>query len=158
MWDASPLPEGSRYDGGAGGGGADHHPLCGLPLKVKSQTGTDAPWRTHRRTWPEVLAKILAAGEQVCPLFQVPYANSSVLKLDWLHVVDLGVAADYVGGLIWYLVTHKKVAGNTIKARISTLHRNLMAFYDRQPPGEKTSRLPKLTRGVVKGKKQRRPR
>jgi hypothetical protein len=86
----------------------------------------------------------------------VPFANSRLLKLDWLHVVDLGVAADYIGGLLWYLVTHKRVAGRTIKARISTLHHSLMAYYERQLPGEKTSRLPKLTRGVVKGKKAKR--
>ncbi len=89
----------------------------------------------------------------MCPLFQVPYANEKLLKLDWLHVVDLGVAADFIGGLLWYLVTHKKVAGTTQKGRVSTLHGHLMAFYDRQPPGEKTSRLSRLTRGVVKGKK-----
>ena len=136
--------------------GADPHPLCGLPLKVKAQTRTDAPWRTQRRTWHELLATIVAAGERVCPLFLVPFANSRLLKLDWLHVVDLGVAADYIGGLLWYLVTHKRVAGRNIKARISTLHHSLMAYYERQPPGEKTSRLPKLTRGVVKGKKAKR--
>ena len=132
--------------------------VFGHSLQVKSQSGRDAPWRTHRRTWPEVLAKITASGEQVCPIFQVPYANEKLLKLDWLHVVDLGVAADFIGGLIWYLITHGKVAGNTQKARASTLHLHLMAFYDRQPPGEKTSRLSKLTRGVVKREKQRRLR
>ena len=87
----------------------------------------------------------------MCPLFQVPFASGELLKLDWLHVVDLGVAADFIGGLIWYLVTHKKVPGAARKARMLALHRNLMAFYERQPPGEATSRSPKLTRGVVKG-------
>ena len=101
---------------------------------------------------------ILAAGERVCPLFQVPWASASILKLDWLHVVDLGICADFVGGLLWYLITHNKVTGPNQKERCRTLHKMLMEYYEKQPPEAKTSRLSTLSMGIIKTKKQKIPK
>ena len=67
---------------------------------MAAETGLDAAWRTERRSWQELLAKILASGESVSPLLMVPFASMRILRLDWLHCVDLGVAAEFMGQLI----------------------------------------------------------
>ena len=83
---------------------------------MAAETGLDAAWRTERRSWQELLAKILTSGENVSPLLMVPFAAMRILMLDWLHCVDLGVAAEFIGQMIRYFIVQKKVPGGELCA------------------------------------------
>ena len=123
-----------------------------VPLKkVATDIGSDAAWRTERRTWHDLLGTIIRSGERVSPLFQVPFASLSMLKLDWLHAADLGVSADFIGSMLWYICEKKKIRGNTQKARMHALWLDLDRWYDANKVG--TDRLPALTKLTVKSKK-----
>ena len=122
---------------------------------MAAETGLDAAWRTERRSWQGLLAKILTSGENVSPLLMVPFAAMRILMLDWLHCVDLGVAAEFIGQMVWYFIVKKKVPGGKQAERIRQMHLLLQNYYDRQPPGGPKDRLPFLGRGTIKGKKNK---
>jgi len=58
-----------------------------------------------------------------------PYQHVALhfFKLDWLHVMDLGVSADISGNVFWLL--EKTLPGANVKARISELYQKLSKFY-----------------------------
>ena len=36
-------------------------------------------------------------GATVSPMMGIPWVDQDVWRIDWLHAVDLGVAADWMG-------------------------------------------------------------
>ena len=71
--------------------------LCNATPTTMRQTGSDAPWRAGRLDHWAVLARIAEKGLPISPLFQAPGVRVDVCKVDWLHVVDLGVGPDWIG-------------------------------------------------------------
>ena len=53
---------------------------------------------------------MLAHGRKICPLLSVPGVKNTLFKVDWLHAVDAGVGADFLGNEFKTLLT--KFAGN----------------------------------------------
>ena len=74
--------------------------IQGSALTFK-KTGLDALWRNHRITCEEFIQSLRAANLPVSPLLSLPAFSLKCVVLDWLHVVDLGVAADLLGNLFW---------------------------------------------------------
>ena len=70
--------------------------LCNATPTTMRQTGFDAPWRAGRMDHWAVLARIAENGLPISPLFQAPGVRVDVCKVDWLHVVDLGVGPDWI--------------------------------------------------------------
>ena len=120
-----------------------------MPLKVGTDVGDGAAWRTDRRTWADLMGTIIMSGQQVCPLFHVPFASLDILKLDWLHAADLGVSADFIGSMLWYICVEKRIAGNTQNNRMDALWADLLGYYDRN---KTENRLPALNKGTIKSK------
>ena len=63
------------------------------------------------------------------PLLQLPWMHVSCFRPDWLHVADLGVAADYVGNCLYLL--QQRVPGRSIAARVEALWHMLQDWYQR---------------------------
>ena len=122
---------------------------------MAAETGLDAAWRTERRSWQELLAKILTSGENASPLLMVPFADMRIMMLDWLHCVELGVAAEFIGQMLWYFIVKKKVPGGKQDERMRHMHLLMVDYYDRQPPDMSKDRLPFLGRGTIQGKKKK---
>ena len=53
---------------------------------------------------------MLAHGRKICPLLSVPGVKNTLFKVDWLHAVDSGVGADFLGNEFKTLLT--EFAGN----------------------------------------------
>ena len=48
---------------------------------------------------------MLAHGRKICPLLSVPGVKNTLFKVDWLHAVDAGVRADFLGNELNYYLT-----------------------------------------------------
>ena len=60
--------------------------------------------------------------------------------MDWLHAVDLGIAADWLGSLFFYLQS-EKIRGVSKLLRCAKLFTDIQEYYNRV---QATDRLPKL--------------
>ena len=52
----------------------------------------------------EVLKPIIEKGDPVSPIFSIPFLDTKSFKIDWLHVADQGVSANFLGSLLPVLV------------------------------------------------------
>ena len=90
------------------------------------------------------------AGKLISKLFGIPSFGVECCKMDYLHAVDLGVAADFMGSLFDY-VTMTKIAGSTKRARCAALFKEIQAFYK---ANNTQSRLPKLVSTMIRAEVQ----
>jgi hypothetical protein len=82
-----------------------------------------------------------------------------MFKLDWLHIMDLGVAADVAGNVLWLL--QGKMPGANVKTRVSQLYLQIAKYYKETGVQDKLNTLtetmirnssttpPKLTAGAA---------
>ncbi len=89
--------------------------------------GADAPWRQGRLGHWDLLHRMLGKGQTLSPLMSAPCLKSSCFKIDWLHVVDQGVGADFLGNLFYMLL--KKMDGATMKNRCDSLFLKIQEYY-----------------------------
>jgi len=104
-----------------------------------------APWRTERLSHWELLERMLRAGRTLNPLLSAPGIRSHCFKVDWLHSMDQGVAADFVGNLFWMLLP--KMAAPNRKAKLKCLHLEIKKFYLEY---DIEAKIPTLTQGMIK--------
>ena len=57
----------------------------------------DAPWRRNRLSHQDFLLRQLWQGKKISPLFTVAGVTTAVFRRDWLHIVDQGIGADFLG-------------------------------------------------------------
>ena len=55
------------------------------------------------------------------------HQHINMFKLDWLHIMDLGVAADVAGNVLWLL--QGKMPGANVKTRVSQLYLQIAKYY-----------------------------
>ena len=89
------------------------------PAGIRDTTSA-APWRTERLGHWDLIARMRSQGITPTPVFNAPGVRSSIFRLDWLHVADLGVSADWLGGLFTYIAEHK-FPGRSFAAKLSGL-------------------------------------
>ena len=118
--------------------------LCGVRPDGIRETSSTAPWRTDRLGHWGVLERLLAQGRSISPLFSAPGVLVDIFKIDWLHVVDLGIAADWVGQVFAYL-TPRMPGGNKAE-RVQSLWRRVSALYNDYPT---EARLGNLTEAML---------
>ena len=112
---------------------------------IKNASST-APWRKQRLTHADLMARLLASGKTISPIFDCPGFTLERIKIDWLHVADLGVAPELLGNTIWHLVQHKKVPGHSQADRLKWIFADMQAFYK---TNNVESQLPQLTKDMV---------
>lgn len=100
---------------------------------------SDANWRIDRLSHFELIQRILQEGKSLCPIFSAPFFHVRIFRIDWLHVADQGVTADFIGNSFAALLC--KFPGSTAKERCSALFRRIQQFYVRD---KVTSRLDNL--------------
>ena len=122
--------------------------LCKATPDNFRDASSTAPWREQRLSHWELLERIIGLGHDLSPLLSAPGLKAHCFKIDWLHAVDIGVAADFLGNLFWVLV--QKMEGSNSKARIKALFALIKTFYEENDVQE---RLPTLTANMIKKKK-----
>ena len=127
-----------------------HNETGGCCWRCEATPGTirivhaHAPWRAARLDHWALMRRMLARGLSISPLFFAPGVRSGMFRLDWLHVVDLGIGSDWLGQFFTYLL--QWLPGVTAEARVSGLWQRIQALY-RIYPCE--SKLDNLTRNML---------
>ena len=65
--------------------------------------------------------------------------------IDWLHACDLGVAQDFLGNLIFFLMD--RFPGSSQEKRLGSIFRNMQHFYREK---NSDNRLDSLTMGMLR--------
>ena len=87
-------------------------------------------------------------GATVSPMMGIPWVDQAVWRIDWLHAVDLGVVADWMGMMLWRLLQLRKFPGATQAERTDSLWDRMQTWYASNP-GDTLHALTVLT---LKGK------
>ena len=101
--------------------------------------GEGAAWRTNPLSHFELLQRIREKGRTLSPLFAAPLVRASIFRVDWLHAVDLGVAADFIGNVFAMLLP--KLPGATLKDRCRSLWLRVQAYYQASQVQDKLTDL-----------------
>ena len=103
---------------------------CGADRSDKDFTdfGLKAAWRRCRYTPREFSTLQRQQGIQPSPLFQCPNFKLSMVCIDILHTMDLGVTQDCLGCLFWYS-TETHFPGTNRKERVHALWKAIKAHY-----------------------------
>ena len=94
---------------------------------------------------------LAAQGLTPSTLFGCPGLTLDDITLDWLHIVDLGVAQDIIGNLFHECVLKGGIAGANKEERLKILWQKLREFYAAAKPA---SRLDNLTLEMFERAKQ----
>ena len=64
----------------------------------------------------------------VCPLLTAPWVKTKIFRMDWLHVSDIGVAADFAGNFLKHVLP--LFPGSNKVERCADLMHELQAYYE----------------------------
>jgi hypothetical protein len=109
-----------------------------------------APWRSKRMSHMDMLIRWKLEGVEPSSIFSCPFFHTGLFKIDWLHTMDLGCAADWIGNLFNYIL--HKLPGTTRKAQCSQLFLQIQAYYKAHP--EVPGRYDNLTTSMIKNGKK----
>ena len=110
------------------------------PADIRDPSLT-AAWRSQRK---DLYSHFLHC-KFICPLFSLPGVNLDTFVIDWLHCMDLGMAADFAGNLLYHILD--KFPGASQKERCKAMHRHLQAWYRHNTYSNK---LTSLTPGMLR--------
>jgi hypothetical protein len=98
------------------------------PDKIK-ECHSGAAWRQdeNRLSHGQVLQRILEKGDIISPIFSAPYLVTACFRIDWLHVADLGVTADFLGSL--FTLCLPCFPGRSKAEQCKQLHLRMQTFY-----------------------------
>ena len=89
---------------------------------------SDASWRTRPLSHGDNVLRILQQRGFLCKLLEAPWVKTDIFRMDWLHICDLGVAADFIGNFFHEIVDLFPAANK--KARCAQLFQEVLAFYE----------------------------
>lgn len=121
--------------------------LCSCTPKNIRDVFANATWRIQRTTHWDNVTKWLNKGS-ISPILSFPGFRTAMFLIDWLHVMDLGVANEFQANIFLLLLT--KMPGSTVDARCSALFKILQTWYSQHPCD---SRLDNLVPTMLSGKK-----
>ena len=122
-------------------------------MQVKDVSLT-APWIAARLGHWDVVRRIMELGRPVSPILQAPWCNSRIFRIDWLHAVDQGIAADWMGSLFTLALT--KMPGRSKEAKVTVLWGKAQEYYGRRRIEDRLQNLtPKMIKQEHKSPKLR---
>ena len=90
--------------------------MCTITPDRCHEVGEHAFWRHERLTHWDVIARMRLRGDAASSLFNCPCMRTTAFRVDWLHAVDQGVAADFMGNALWSLLDRMYTHGSLSKA------------------------------------------
>ena len=97
---------------------------------------------------------ILETKGSINELFKTPGLTSAQFLLDWLNIVDIGIASDFLGNLFSYLV-HHKMEVNNLTEKVRALFQKIQDYYKAE---NIDSKLPTLTLLMIRKKAPQSPK
>ena len=122
--------------------------ICWLCFADKGENSykdgrSSANWRSRRKDWRQFFKELRDKGLSPCPLFSAPGFELFMIVLDWLHIVDLGIAQDLIGCLFHELM---RLPGKTKAENLKVLWGRIRQFYQ---AAKVPCRLDNLTEEMV---------
>jgi hypothetical protein len=127
--------------------------LCKVTPSTMRDFSLTASWRTERLSHWDLLARWHAENIPVSTIFRTPFLQSGCFVLDWLHAVDQGVGADFLGNCFYYCLD--KMPGQNQVQRTDSLFRLIQSFYTRNGTEDQLQDLTLLMIKQQKGAKLR---
>ena len=111
--------------------------------------GSNAEWRMphNRITHWQFLQQLLSRGQHISALYSCPGFSTDCIALDWLHAVDLGVCADFLGNFFWMMLPLQD--GRTVEQRLRSLFLKIQQYYKEEGVQD---RLDSLTETMLRKK------
>ena len=72
--------------------------------------------------------RMLRSRGRVSPLLTAPWVTNRMFRMDWLHVSDLGVAADFIGNFFHEVL--QCMPGQNKDERCTILYLEILAYYE----------------------------
>ena len=129
-----------------------HNEKAGICFKCPAkpedvgQVHSTASWRQAFFSQWSFMERFFREARPISPVWAFPGFTLSAVRLDWLHIVDLGIAADTCGNILWQL--QEKMEGDNIKDRLATLFLLIRAAYKRHGVDQDT--LATLTQTMIR--------
>jgi len=92
------------------------------------EVSSEAPWRSDPLSHAECIFRILRSRGKVNPLLTAPWVKIRIFRMDWLHVADLGVAADFIGNFLHEV--QPLFPGSSKKERCAAIYQEILAYYE----------------------------
>jgi hypothetical protein len=73
------------------------------------------------------MTESLRRCKKICPLLSIPGVTIDIFRDDWLHAVDQGIGADFIGNL--FVLIMRKLPG-TKAQQAEALWKDILAWYD----------------------------
>ncbi|CAE7839939.1 unnamed protein product [Symbiodinium sp. CCMP2592] len=124
--------------------------MCDIKPEDIREVSGEAAWMQpeHRKTpW-----QALMAAPSISPIFATPYVGTECIQMDWLHVVDIGIALQFLGSIMKYFCS--KFEG-TFDEQVREMFRCILEFYDVQAV---EYRLDHLKPSMIKDPKKKFPK
>ena len=71
----------------------------------------------------------------MCPLLTAPWVRTGIFRMDWLHVADLGITADFVGNFFHAVLDF--FPGSNKKDRCASIFQQIMEYYVENDIGDR---------------------
>lgn len=118
---------------------------CYATKQTMKDCSLTAVWRQQRKTTWDHFGDCLKAGKPISAIFSAPGLQMDCFVIDWLHACDLGVAQDFLGNLIFFLLN--RFPGASQEKKLGSVFRNMCHFY-RESRAD--NRLDGLTMGMIR--------
>eukprot|EP00971_Amphidinium_carterae_P299631 5953120-Amphidinium_carterae.1 len=100
---------------------------CKCTKATVREVGLAASWRSQPVSHTDLLLS-LQAKDRLSKVFDLPGFEASCIKIDWLHVVDIGIAANFYGSVLHFALSLRGYGPNQA-IRAQALFRLMLAFY-----------------------------
>ena len=101
--------------------------VCMLALKVR-EVDSQAGWRSDPLSHGDCILRILRSRGKVNPLLTAPWVTTAIFRMDWLHVADIGVTADFIGNFFHDVLP--LFPGASKKEKCANLYKEACAYYE----------------------------
>jgi hypothetical protein len=108
---------------------------CRVTPALLKDFSSSAAWRSQRLNNIGLLCRMQEQGVVPSSVFKIPYMDSSIFAIDWLHCCDKGTASYFLGNLLWHCLP--KLEGGNKGERVQSLWRRIENFYSRHPVDSK---------------------
>jgi hypothetical protein len=118
-------------------------PNAARPCALCACDRDERPFKDLRAAaaWQETCVVAPAGRPSTSPVWDVPGVNLFTLRLDLMHVCDLGVIPHFVGSCFWSFIYNGEVAGASIDARTRNLWARIKELYTEHRSNCRISRL-----------------
>jgi hypothetical protein len=119
------------------------YPGSASPCSLCGCNRTSVPFKDLRLdgAWAATVLHPPQGQPTAAQVFQIPGVNIFTVRLDLLHILDLGVLQHFIGSALWSFVYMQEVAGGTIQERIANLWVIIRALYASSRSASRLGRL-----------------